>query len=296
MNSLLPKYRTVFAITLLLAVAGCGLLERLFGGDDPVGPAEVERVTYVATDRVRGSCPWEPCRLTVIPRYDFTNGRSEESTAVSCCADCRGRSQCTSNVLSFLRSTLPISERIEIPSHYAYPGAVVYTRQSGIAPEISRNLCETRYRSSDLTSATGIARAEGFLRYLTEVYGGEVGLDANATGPRDVCLIVSRAEPEEMQDATGRTGVVSGRISCARGAAARARNCRYAVVVFERAYSGRCAMRPLHTIAHEFEHIRQSIRLGVPVSQCDSVEDGMDRLEREAEAFANTVFPLCDEC
>jgi hypothetical protein len=239
------------------------------------------------------------CPLIMRPAYHYTDGTVQwgDLFCNTCPDNYYNPSRFGLYILEFNECAIPLTRRIRIPPHRPSPGLVVYIRSSGIQPT-ERDLCETRY-SSDELSGDKLKQLEDFLQGLVAFYGPPAGLDPTSNNPRDVCIFVSHADPPLRSDANGNVGQVAGEIACAEGVAARARNCRYQITIYERAINtlSPCVEFLYNLMAHEFKHILQSIELGLPTGQCDQPPaERRAELEQAAQDFANLIAPMCNTC
>lgn len=281
----------------LMIITGCD------GCDEtPKGPNLIDYVNQIHWELVPETeqCPvmGSPTNSCLVPlQLVFTwQGGFVEYKGMSCCLDCERWApacQIGLHTIEFATGNLPISPRVRIPGHKPRPGMIIWTRAGGIHDNVNRDWCDN-FRSSDL-EGSNLQDLKNFLDQLTMKYGQDDDLDPDSNNPKDVCLHISDENPPIRTDPSGNTGTVAGEISCASGAAARARNCRYQVTLYRQAFYGQCSKAPYNTVAHEFKHILQSIELNLPTGSCDQAENG-SQYEQEATDWANSIISDCTDC
>lgn len=143
----------------------------------------------------------------------------------------------------------------------------------GPAVEVKPGGCELA-RDSDFEGA-GEARLRGFLRWLAHTHGAPTGLD-----PRQVSLGIVRGSAKP-----GPMGVQAGEISCGGG-----RHGPFRVTLYRDALAGRPLATTYRTLAHEFHHVVQIRREGLP---CDAGDGSRAAYEQEAEDVARRFVPAC---
>src|SRR5262245_696628 len=252
----------VILLCLFAGTSACSLLR-----DDTAEPLVdyVDSVQWVLGDPTASCGTSSPghCVSTLRTEYKWTSGRTTygDYLCMKCSAGSAIGQLGGGTTILFADSNLPVPTNIRIPAHRPTPGLVLWTRRNGVNSTATDNICR-RYGVSDLQGPR-LQNLNDYLNALVRYYGASAGLDATRNHPRDVCLLVSDEVPSTEVDSSGRTAYVAGRISCEAGSLASARNCRYQVKLYARAFSltNSCLNAVYNTTAHEFKHILQSIAL-----------------------------------
>lgn len=282
----------VFSAIILLLLHSCDW----FKNKKPVIIDYVEIARYEIYDgELNDVCGMynRPCLIPICLKLYYTSGKIHSFAPI--CLKCQpgllNTLDPSNRVVEFYKHDRFLAPVIKIKPHRAFPGLVVYTRSGSQTP--FRNLCKEKYNSSELEGEK-LNQLKNLLDVLVLRYGSNYGLKVTNDNPKDICLAISHSEPDERINENGNRGYVAGRINCWPGVVARARNCRYEIDLFEQAFArtNPCVQEVYNTVAHEFKHILQSIEFNL---SCDRTSDRED-LETEAENFANSLFPLCNDC
>ncbi|HUR41286.1 MAG TPA: hypothetical protein VM240_08970 [Verrucomicrobiae bacterium] len=121
---------------------------------------------------------------------------------------------------------------------------------------------------------SGRADFQRYVNWLTATQAGGTHLD-----PGEVTLAIARGKPKP-----GPKGVIAGEVSCGAGEEP------FRITLYRDALVGRQLQTAFRTAAHEFHHIVQIRRDGLP---CDAVSAERERYEKEAEGVADRLVPAC---
>jgi hypothetical protein len=135
-----------------------------------------------------------------------------------------------------------------------------------------RDRCDTA-RASDFEGA-GAAELRRYARWLARTQGSAVALR-----PDRVEFAIAGGEPEP-----GPVGVTAGEVACADG------NEAFRITLYREALVGRQLATAYQTVAHEFQHVVQIRRDGLP---CGPRDGTLEAYEREAAAVAGRLVPPC---
>jgi hypothetical protein len=118
----------------------------------------------------------------------------------------------------------------------------------------------------------GEAALRGYVAWLAQAHGAPARL-----APGQVSLGIVRTQPKP-----GPAGVQAAEIACGDDT--------YRITLYRNALTGRPLALAYRTLAHEFHHIVQIRRDRL---DCEARDGQRESYEREADAFAGRLVPVC---